>query len=61
MNGLPEGISINIDTHQIVVTGSHHALVIIENTDVYETRDEGENWRKTGSYPKLFGAIVVNP
>ena len=61
VNGLPDGIEANIDTHQIVITGPRHALVIVENKDLYETRDAGENWRKTGAYPRLFGAMVLPP
>ena len=58
--GLPENIGKNIDTFQIVVVDGGHALVIIEDTILYETHDWGVIWDKVGeNYPRLLGALVL--
>ncbi|MFP6722353.1 MAG: hypothetical protein VCF25_19070 [Candidatus Poribacteria bacterium] len=58
--GLPKNIDKNIDTFQIIIVDGAHALVIIEDTILYETRDWGVIWNKVGdNYPRLFGALVL--
>ena len=60
VNGLPENINNNIDTFQIIIAGDGHALVIVENTSLYETNDYGRHWKKMeDAYPRLFGALVL--
>jgi hypothetical protein len=60
VNGLPEGISNNINTFQIIVVRDGNALVIVEDASVYETDDYGMNWGKVrDDYPKLYGALVI--
>jgi hypothetical protein len=60
VNGLPEQVSENIDTFQILTRRDGHALVIVDDTAVYETRDWGVNWSEVGNdYPRLYGALVV--
>ena len=60
VRGLPEKISKNIDTFQIVTTSGSHALVIVENSTVFETNDWGKTWTEIGrDYPRLFAGVVV--
>ena len=60
VNGLPENITANIDTFQIIIVEGAHALVVVENSDLYETDDWGVNWKKVAhDYPRLYGALVV--
>ena len=60
VEGLPKNIDRNIDTFQIIIIGGACALVIIEDTVLYETSDWGMTWNKIGEgYPKLFGALVL--
>lgn len=60
VNGLPEQIGENIDTFQIITADEAHALVIVDDTTVYETHDWGINWSEVGSgYPRLYGALAV--
>ena len=60
VSGLPENISENIDTFQIIIVRGAHALVIVEDTALYETHDWGMTWKEVGrDYPRLFGALVV--
>jgi hypothetical protein len=60
VNGLPEKISNNINTFQIITVGDGNALVIVEDTSMYETNDYGMNWEKVrDDYPRLFGALVI--
>ena len=60
VNGLPEQINENIDTFQITTAGEAHALVIVDDTAVYETHDWGINWSEVGAdYPRLYGALTV--
>ena len=60
VNGLPEGISNNINTSQIIIVRDGNALVIVEDTSIYETNDYGMNWEKVRSdFPRLFGALVI--
>jgi len=60
VNGLPEHIGENIDTFQIIVVRGGYALVIVEDTALYETRDWGLSWQKVGDYPRLFGGLAVS-
>ena len=60
VNGLPEGISNNINTFQIIIVRDGNALVIVEDTSVYKTNDYGMNWEKVrDDYTKLYGALVI--
>lgn len=59
VKGLPESLEKNIDTHQIFILGKAHGLVMVDNSVVYETFDEGIHWRQMGSFPRLFGGVVV--
>ncbi len=60
VNGLPKGISSNINTFQIIIVRDGNALVIVEDASVYETNDYGMNWGKVrDDYPKLYGALVI--
>jgi hypothetical protein len=60
VNGLPEGISNNINTFQIIIVRDGNALVIVEDTSVYKTNDYGMNWEKMrDDFPKLYGALVI--
>jgi len=60
VNGLSEKISNNINTFQIITVGDGNALVIVEDTSIYETNDYGMNWEKVrDDYPKLYGALVI--
>ncbi|MEE2617410.1 MAG: hypothetical protein VX677_02245 [Candidatus Poribacteria bacterium] len=60
VEGLPENIDKNIDTFQIIIVDGGCALVIIEDTILYETNDWGMTWNKVGeNYPRLFGALVL--
>jgi len=57
--GLPGNISKNIDTFHITPIGEAKALVIIDDTALYETNDWGVNWREVGcDYPRLYGIIL---
>jgi hypothetical protein len=59
VQGLPDKINHNIDTYQIIVVGGSQALVIVENSVLYETDDWGLSWKEVGrDYPRLFGALV---
>jgi hypothetical protein len=57
VNGLPDAVAANIDTHQIAIVDDKRALVVVDNHLLYETIDEGVSWRKVGEYPRLFGVI----
>ena len=60
VNGLPEKISNNINTSQIIIVSDGNALVIVEDTSIYETNDYGMNWEKVrDDFPGLFGALVI--
>jgi hypothetical protein len=60
VNGLPKGITNNINTFQIIIVRDGNALVIVEDRSVYETNDYGMNWEKVSDdYPKLYGALVI--
>ena len=59
VSGLPEHIGENIDTFQIIIVNEAHALVIVDNTALYETHDRGTSWQKVGDYPRLFSGLVV--
>lgn len=60
VNGLPEQISENIDTFQIITVSGAAALVVVANTALYQTDDQGLNWEKIADYPRLFGGLVVH-
>jgi len=45
VKGLPEKISRNIDTHQIVVGPGGRGYVIVEYKHVFETNDYGATWK----------------
>lgn len=58
VKGLPENISRNIDTFQIIIVSGARALVIVDNTSLYETDDWGISWQEVGhDYPRLFAAL----
>ena len=59
VNGLLEPLEKNIDTHQILILGEKRALVIVNDTILYETDDTGIHWRKIGDFPRLFGGLAV--
>jgi len=60
VRGLPDKISKNINTYHIIPVDRAQALVIIDDTSLYETNDWGLTWRKIGSeYPRLYGALIV--
>ncbi len=54
------GKRANINTFQIITVRDGNALVIVEDTSIYETNDYGMNWEKVrDDYPKLYGALVI--
>ena len=60
VHGLPDRISKNINTFQIIIVRDGNALIIVEDTSIYETNDYGMNWEEVRSdYPNLFGVLVI--
>ncbi|MFQ5965414.1 MAG: hypothetical protein ACE5KZ_14150 [Candidatus Scalinduaceae bacterium] len=60
VNGLPENISKNIDTFHIAVINNSKAMVIVDDTHLYESNDRGVNWQEVGhGYPRLYGILAV--
>ena len=59
VNGLPDKISANIDTFQIVMEGPGRAFVVVEDTLLYESVDYGDKWKQRGEFPHLYGALLV--
>ncbi len=60
VSGLPDNISKNINTFQIIIVDRARALVIVDNKTLYKTNDLGRSWQVVGyDYPRLFGALVV--
>jgi hypothetical protein len=57
--GLPEGIKGNINTYQIVVTGSTTALVIIDDRELYATDDCGKTWSHQATIPARTVAVMT--
>ncbi|MDX1534690.1 MAG: hypothetical protein R3291_03625, partial [Thermoplasmata archaeon] len=60
VDGLPEVLSRNIDTHQIAVFPGGHAFVAVNDRDVYESTDQGRSWKRIGSeFPRIWSLLSL--
>ncbi len=60
VEGLPDNISKNINTFQIIIAEKGKAYVIVEDTSIYETNDYGLHWKLVDeNYPRLYGMLVM--
>jgi photosystem II stability/assembly factor-like uncharacterized protein len=60
VEGLPGGISRNIDTYQVIPVTENHAVVVIEDTDLYMTEDAGRTWaRIPKSFPRIYTVLAL--
>lgn len=59
VQGLPQDLNRNIDTHQLAALEGGRGLVVVDDTAVYETTDWGITWTKLeATYPRVWGLLV---
>ncbi|MFX0062665.1 MAG: WD40/YVTN/BNR-like repeat-containing protein [Candidatus Hermodarchaeota archaeon] len=59
VQGLPDSIQLNLNTHQLTVFEGGRAMIMVENTELYETEDYGETWTSTNQMlPKTYQILI---
>ncbi|MEE9163264.1 MAG: sialidase family protein [Thermoplasmata archaeon] len=61
VEGLPDVLNRNIDTHQIAVLPGGHAFVAVDDHDLYESADGGETWTQVGADLPRIGSLLALP
>ena len=60
VDGLPDGIAQNLDTHQLITQKNGTAWIVVENSKLWRSFDFGASWEEaTVNLPKVSALLTV--